>query len=142
MGYTERYVCNYSWTVQKTDGLGNTYTETKTCDVEAIDAHTIIEVEAIVDTCSRILEQITDVNKVNQILYDCANSSITKNELCIDGVGIENILAESNSDVLVKVQSIANSVDNIKNGAIEKFNMLQEKYNNIAKEQCASRHDK
>lgn len=142
MGYTERYVCNYSWTVQKTDSLGNAYTETKTCGVEAIDAHTVIEVEAIVDTCSKILEQISDVSKVNQILYDCTNSSITKSELCVDGVSIENILAESNSDALVNVKSIVNSVNNIKNGAIEKFNMLQEKYNNIAKEQCASRHDK
>lgn len=142
MGYTERYVCNYSWNVQKTDTLGNTYTETKTCGVQAIDAHTVIEVEDIVDACSRILEQITEVNRVNQILCDYANSSITKSDLCIDGVGIENILAESNGDVLVKVQSIVSSVNSIKNGAIEKFNMLQEKYNNIAKEQCASRHDK
>lgn len=142
MGYTERFICDYTWTTEIKDTNGNvTGTKEVTCDVEAKDAHNDLDIDAIVAKCEQISEQASELSRIDEIIK-VYTESITEKDLCVDGMGVGKISGLCHEQVAENIEAIINDIDSVKERAVETFNQLQNKYNKIAKTQCAQKHDK
>ncbi|MDD5887909.1 MAG: hypothetical protein PUC82_00270 [bacterium] len=142
MAYTERYICNYTWTKEHTDKNGKvTWRENCKCDVKAKDAHEDLDIDTIVAKCDEIAEQANELSLIDERIQ-VYTDGITKKDLCVDGMGVENIAGMCHEQVGENIKAISDDISSVKDRAIEAFNQLQEKYNKLAKVECKQKHDK
>ena len=128
----ERFICNHEYT---------TYDEEKNvykykCNVQAKDAHDIIEIEEIIAACDNIEKRTEnlDIIRKNILQY---SEMITIDYLSIEGQGVDQLAKEISKITKDIIETkIVEHIQDVKKNAIDTYNKLQTEYNDIAMMEC------
>ena len=132
----ERYICNAEWDTYDEKTKRTTHHK---CTNKAKDAREDLDIDTIMAACDEIHGQAGELAAIDQMVA-VYTSGITKEDLSVNGTGVENLSSLCHGEAAKQQQAIQGHVTGVKGNAISAFNALQTSYNTKAKAECSQIH--
>lgn len=131
------FKCDKTRVVDRLNWKGEKIGEkTQKCTVEAEDARDYIDIDTIISGCDAVAEY---ANSLYDIMDDIKweLDSITKDDLSVNGVGVDGLATDFQSDMNTRITTnIIENVNNVKETAIGGFNTKQTNLDGQAQRKC------